>query len=154
MGREHAQHVRAVRKRTTANQKSVRALPARVQSAKRRPRDRLGSRRLAGRGTAELLGPPFGLSAVEVLLKLGDVHGEVALAGREVRLELGAGFLALLEPLLADLELGLELRLAQVQAGLALLELLRATREDVLALVEGLLLAFVTAARSQDCLLC
>ena len=62
------------------------------------------------------------------------------------RLELGAGLLALLEPLLADLELCLQLRLAQVERGLALLELLGATREHLLAFVEALLLALVPAA--------
>src|SRR6478736_3048375 len=61
--------------------------------------------------------------------------------------------LALLEPLLAHLELGLELRLAQVETGLALLELLRPAGEDLLALVEGLLLALVPAAGRQDRLL-
>src|SRR5213083_699172 len=96
------------------------------------------SRRLLG-VAAQLLGPPFGLAAVEVLLQLGDVHGEVALARRELGLELGAGLLALLEPLLPDLELRLQLRLAQVEPGLTLLELFRAAGENVLALVERLL---------------
>src|SRR5947208_13849030 len=94
------------REQPPTTQKSVRALPARFQSAKRRPRDRLGSRRLAGRGTAELLGPPFGLSGVEVPLKLGDVHGEVLFAGRELRSELGAGFPAFLKPLPPDSDSG------------------------------------------------
>ena len=60
--------------------------------------------------------------------------------------ELRAGFLALLQALLADFELGLELCLAEVERGLALLELLRAAGQDMLAFVEGLLLALVAAA--------
>ena len=101
----------------------------------------------------ELLRPPLGFAAVEVLLELCDVHGEVALTGRESRLELGAGLLALLEPLLADLELGLELCLPEVQSGIALLQLLRAGGENLLPLVEPLLLALVAAPRGEDCLL-
>src|SRR3954467_4518850 len=102
---------------------------------------------------AELLRPPFRLAAVEVLLQLRDVDGEIALARGQVRLQLGPRLLALLEPLLADLELGLELRLAEVDRRLALLELLRPGREDVLALVESLLLALVAAPRREDRLL-
>ena len=101
----------------------------------------------------ELLRPPFGFAAVEVLLQLCDVHGEVALTGRKGGLELGAGLLALLEPLLADLQLGFHLSLAQVERGIALLQLLRAARENLLALVEPLLLALVAAARGEDRLL-
>src|SRR5436190_20105102 len=127
---------------------------ARARSPQSGVPGRLGSRRLASRSSAELLRPPFGLAAVEVLLQLGDVHREVALARGQVGLELGAGLLALLEPLLADFELRLQLRLAEVETRLALLELLRAAREDVLALVERFLLALVAAARREDRLLC
>ena len=63
----------------------------------------------------------------------------------ELGLELGADLLALLEPLLADFELGLELCLPEVDRRLALLEVLRAAGEHLLPLVEALLLAFVAA---------
>src|SRR5439155_17785801 len=61
--------------------------------------------------------------------------------------------LALLEALLADFELRLELCLAKVERGLALLELLRAAGKDMLAFVERLLLALVAAPRREDRLL-
>src|SRR5262245_18723004 len=116
------------------------------------------SRRALRRGrllgvAAQLLRPPLGLAAVEVLLELRDVHGEIAFPGRQLGLELGAGLLALLQALLAHLELGLQLRLAEVQGGLTLLELLGAAGEHVLVLVERLLLALVAAARREDRLL-
>jgi len=58
-----------------------------------------------------------------------------------------------LEPLLPDLELGFHLSLAQVQGGVALLELLGTAGEYLLALVEPLLLTLVAAARGEDRLL-
>ncbi len=102
---------------------------------------------------AELFRPPFGFAAVEVVLQLCDVHGEVALACREGGLELGAGLLALLEPLLADLELGFHLCLAEVEGGVALLQFLGAAGENLLPLVEPLFLALVAATRGEDRLL-
>src|SRR2546427_1621126 len=116
------------------------------------PLGALGGRRLTG-VLAELLRPPFRLAAVEVLLELRDVHGEVTLPRRQLGLELGARLLPLLEPLLADLELGLQLRLAQIESGFALLELLGTAGEHLLPLVESLFLALVATARREDGLL-
>src|SRR5207245_1217141 len=72
---------------------------------------------------------------------------------RQLGFQLGAGLLALLEALLAHLELGLELCLAEVECGLALLQLLRAAGEDMFPFVERLLLALVAAPGREDRLL-
>src|SRR5438105_5997342 len=71
---------------------------------------------------AELFLPPFGLAAVEVVLDLLDVLGQVALPAAQLLLALADLRLALLELVLADVVVGLEARLAQKQLALAILE--------------------------------
>jgi len=44
---------------------------------------------------AELFRPPLGFAAIEVVLQLCDVRGEVAFARRKGGFELGAGLIAL-----------------------------------------------------------
>src|SRR5919199_5106587 len=74
---------------------------------------RLGGRRL--RLLAELLCPPIRFAAVELLLELRDVDRQGALAALQLLRQLRSFLLARLEPLLAHLELSLELRLLQPQ---------------------------------------
>ena len=69
---------------------------------------------------AELLRPPLGVAAVEVVLDLRDVGAEVAFAAAELLLPLGDGGLSLLELLLADVVVGFEPRLAQEELALLL----------------------------------
>src|SRR5207245_10501472 len=90
---------------------------------------------------AELLFPPRGLAAVELVLELRHVDAQSAFAGLQFLGVLRLRALALLEPLLAHLELGLELRLAQVERVLALPKLPLLVLNRLLALRQPLLLA-------------
>ena len=101
---------------------------------------------------AELFRPPLGFTAVEVVLQLCDVRGKVAFARGKGGFELGAGLLALLEPLLTDLQLGFHLGLAEVERGVALLQLLGAAGKNLLPLVEPFLLALVASGADGEAL--
>src|SRR3954454_8029867 len=94
---------------------------------------------------AELLLPPLGLAALDLGLRVRHVGGELALLVRQPFLELGERFLALLELVAADLDVGLELGFAQLELAFALVELLQLlvqvlleAREPGLALVGAL----------------
>src|SRR3954453_8524263 len=97
-----------------------------MRRASRRPTARLYG--LRGRDlfgfVAELLLPPPRLAALDLRLRVRDVGGELALLVGEPLLQLGERFLALLELVAADLDVGLELRLAQVELTFALVQLL------------------------------
>jgi len=61
---------------------------------------------------SELLLPPLGLAALDLGLRVRHVGGELALLVGQPFLQLGQRLFALLEPVAADLDVGLELGLA------------------------------------------
>src|SRR5712691_1039594 len=67
---------------------------------------------LCARRVPELLRPPLGLALLELVLELPDVGSQVGLLLAEALLELDQVLLAPLELVLADLEVGLDPRLA------------------------------------------
>ena len=77
---------------------------------------------------AELLLPPLGLAALDLGLRVRHVGGELTLLVGQPLLQLGQRLLALLELVAADLNVGLELGLAQVELALAVVELLKLAR--------------------------
>jgi hypothetical protein len=93
-----------------------------------------------------LLLPPVGLAAVELGLELLDVDGQGAFARLQLLRERRAFLLPRLEPLLAHLELGFELRLLEVELLLALLELVEPAVDRRLA-QRQLVLRVLRAAR-------
>ena len=64
---------------------------------------------------AELLRPPVGLAVAELLLQLTDVACEVGLAARDALLAGSQLLCEIVEPVLLDLGVGLETRLAKPQ---------------------------------------
>ena len=81
---------------------------------------------------AELLLPPVGLAALDLGLRVRHVGGELTLLVGQPLLQLGQCLLAVFELVAADLNVGLELGLAQVELAVAVVELLKLRAEIVL----------------------
>src|SRR5262245_29424284 len=90
---------------------------------------------------AELLLPPLGLAALDLGLRLRDVRGQLSLLVREPLLELGERLFALFELVGADLQIGGELGLAQVDLALAVVELLVTVVQVLLEVAQARFLA-------------
>src|SRR3954470_16797719 len=136
MRREHAEHVRAARKRAAPTTQRARGLCPRAFSAKRRTYhrskrslERLVDAAVAARGA----GPPGVIRyAGHRALKLVDVAHKIFLAALEgllELLELGAPALHLV---LAQLHVGFELGLTQLELALAFRQLENAGVDDCL----------------------
>src|SRR5215210_8937752 len=90
---------------------------------------------------AELLLPPLGLAPADLGLGARDVRRELALLLGQALLELRERLLALLELLAADLHVGFQRGLAQLQLGFAVVELRQPVAHRLLHRAEALLAA-------------
>src|SRR5256885_16053285 len=83
--------------------------------------------------------PPAGLALRQLALEFADVQRQLGLLAVEPLLELGQLGAPALDALLAELDVGLELRLARLECVLALVDVSKASLELVLDVRDPLL---------------